>query len=523
MGVEIPKWIDEGAGAATCNLLTIGSQVAAGYAVKSAITAQLWPTLGLAGASAAMAGVASLMNCNHNAGQPPGSQATCDRVGGWNASGVKVWMAATSADAIATPNCTKARSASWPETELGSLRFQGAVKDVIVENLPANSCGFVSQKRVRILKAAGGEITNTLMPTNPVEGYWQFASMQAIIRPFDGGAVTNAIPDCHEPGDVPLSVYDYKYTDASTGCSYTYKLQDSWIDSAGHPRFAWAVDGDSTARAGCQGGRITGYIWAPRQEDRIYFNPGLHLPGGGGGGGGGLPWKFSPDWGSIMDTILRVMSFNDPGDLYRLVSVCETDAEGEPVSRAVEVDIPPGIRDAGASTRVRLKAIVELLQGLKDFKQPICPPERPKQQGDWVTVNFLSDEPSPGGSKRLRKYMRYRDQANRAHIDHVHHWEDFAWEAGPVCVISKGLSWGWPKVWAATAEEGKRVIGHAAAIAGLDLSDPKHEWVVTGSSDPRFGMSGTMRVERRNDGWIRVSKRDGPNGLPKLYGPSLAS
>jgi hypothetical protein len=88
-----------------------------------------------------------------------------------------------------------------------------------------------------------------------------------------------------------------------------------------------------------------------------------------------------------------------------------------------------------------------------------------------------------------------------------------------VIVVSKNLSWGTPKVWAATAAEGKRVIEHAATIAGVDLNDPKHEWIVTGSADPRYGKSGRMRVDTRGGEFVRVTSRPGPSGPPTGVAP----
>jgi hypothetical protein len=147
-------------------------------------------------------------------------------------------------------------------------------------------------------------------------------------------------------------------------------------------------------------------------------------------------------------------------------------------------------------------------------QQKICPPVKPQLTGEWVSVNFLSDAPSPDGKSRLRKRFRYRDQLARPLADHIAHWEHFEWDAGPVCVISKNLSWGVPQVWAATAAEGKRVIRHAADIAGVDLDDPKHKWIVTGSDDPRYGQTGRMRLDTRGGRFLRVTKRPGPNGFP---------
>jgi hypothetical protein len=118
-----------------------------------------------------------------------------------------------------------------------------------------------------------------------------------------------------------------------------------------------------------------------------------------------------------------------------------------------------------------------------------------------------------GALRPLRKRLKYRDLTGASLEAHTNHWADFQWEAGPVCVIHKGAAWGVPQVWAASAAEGKRVIRHAAAIAGID-PDTEGEWVITGSLDPRYGRSGTMRTNVLQDGCLSVTKREGPSRLP---------
>jgi hypothetical protein len=217
--------------------------------------------------------------------------------------------------------------------------------------------------------------------------------------------------------------------------------------------------------------------------------------------------------GALVERMLsKLFEQKVPGTVYRVVSVCETDAQGEAISQAREVVIPEApVFDA---LLYRVDAMDDLMQGLKDFKQPICPPVKPQLTGEWVTVNFLSDAPSDQGERRLRKVFRYRDQNYAPLEDHIAHWENFTWESGPVVVVSKNLSWGTPQVWASSAEEGKRVIEHAAQVAGVDLSSPKHKWVVTHSGDPRYGRPGRMRVDTRGGNFVRVTKRPGPSGLP---------
>ena len=118
------------------------------------------------------------------------------------------------------------------------------------------------------------------------------------------------------------------------------------------------------------------------------------------------------------------------------------------------------------------------------------------------------------GYAPVRKLFRYRDQSARPLGDHVDHWRNFQWRSGPVCVISKGLSWGTPQVWAVSAEEGKRVIRHAAEIAGVNLDVKEHTWVITVSSSPRIGREATMAVVQDRDGRFPITARQGSDGYP---------
>ncbi|MDI9407315.1 MAG: hypothetical protein QM522_11480 [Chitinophagaceae bacterium] len=281
----------------------------------------------------------------------------------------------------------------------------------------------------------------------------------------------------------------------------------------------------SAGAARASGGVISGCNWPPS----IYMPP-----GGGGGGGPIIPWTPSfdlpgPDGGpgwldaikAVADDaavalgkelLTRLFETRTQPVVYRLRTVCEVDADGEPINSATEVPIPS--KDLLNSLVDRVDALTVLLQAHKDYKQPICPPERFKAAGEPVTVTFESDEPSSAGERPLVKRFSYRDQNSGTLEAQVAHWEGFVWQAGPVCVIHKGASWGVPQVWASSADEGKRVIRHAGAIAGVD-PDATGEWLISGSADQRYGRTGTMRVQVRS-GVIRVSKRIGASGLPQV-------
>ena len=123
------------------------------------------------------------------------------------------------------------------------------------------------------------------------------------------------------------------------------------------------------------------------------------------------------------------------------------------------------------------------------------------------------------GDRPLRKTLGYRDLSGQTLESHTDHWREFEWQAGPIVVTHQGGRWGRVQVWAATAEEGKRVIRHAGDIAGLD-PDNEGEWFVHSVQNSRYGKTGRMRVKPLGNGAISVTKRPGPSGLPEIVQPS---
>ena len=316
----------------------------------------------------------------------------------------------------------------------------------------------------------------------------------------------------------------YTYTDPDTSCELTVHWEGVVTDGSGTPQPVYRIEPATTGvRAG--GGIIQGCNFAPV----------LYVGGGGGGqeppftipvpdnplpGPDGQPWwmplveaALGGIIGAAAKKILDELTEESvAGRVYRLTSVCETNDQGEPISQSREVVIPDLSLLQGAI--YRLDAIEYLLQGLKDFKQPICRPS--KGQGDLVTVHFESDEPSIAGERPLRKTLNYRDQMASDLAAHAAHWENFAWEAGDVIVYHEGAAWGKLTVWANSADEGKRVIRHAGTISGVN-PDAEGEWAVTHSSSARYGRTGTMRLAKRKSAQgmvLRISKRGGPDGLP---------
>ena len=196
-------------------------------------------------------------------------------------------------------------------------------------------------------------------------------------------------------------------------------------------------------------------------------------------------------------------------DTYLLKGVCEelNDDSEQPV---FSTPVLGGTFDVAAISR--LDAMQSLLQAHLGYKTPVCSEPKPELKGDWRTISFISDETSPFGKSRLRKRLRYRSESGIELGGLVDHWANFVWKAGPVCVWHKGSSIGTPKVWAASIDEGKRVLRHAFRESGVD-PDQVGEWRVSGSDNPRYGVSGTMRVNTKG-GYYWITERLGSDARP---------
>ena len=235
-----------------------------------------------------------------------------------------------------------------------------------------------------------------------------------------------------------------------------------------------------------------------------------------------IPWPIEgdgvPDW--LQDLITDIganLLTNELAKLfetplspanYQLLAPCEFDSEGNRLKVEVEIPALPPL-DALAT---RIEALIPILQGQKDFKQPICPGV--KAQGDLRTIGFISEEISPNGKSRLRKRLRYRSQSGIGLDGLIDHWASFSFDAGPVIVKHIDGSWGTVTCWASSTTEGKRVIRHAAAEAAIDV-DKTGRWEVSSSTSTRRGMPGTMKVNQTG-GYYWITARDGSDNRPMV-------
>ena len=320
----------------------------------------------------------------------------------------------------------------------------------------------------------------------------------------------------NDPVDPTEPITDYS---PELNCELTADLGGFLVNPSGNvsPIIKYSA-GEPNLRA--DGGIISGCNW---YGDIVQVSP----DGGCGCPPTGplppdTPWPIPedgiPDWlrdlltgiaaDLIADQIDEALNQDLPPALYKLIAPCDKDSEGNPLEIAVE--IPP--QKADAAIAARIEALVPLLQGQKDFKQPICPPV--KAEGDLRTIGFISENRSPNGRDYLRKRVRYRSVSGLGLDALIDYWKDFEFDAGPVIVKHVGSSWGTVTVWAASIAEGKRVIRHAAGEASID-ADQTGRWEICSSTSTRLGMPGRMKVNTKG-GYFWITARDGSDNRPRV-------
>ncbi|MCP4812218.1 MAG: hypothetical protein GY888_06895, partial [Planctomycetaceae bacterium] len=151
-----------------------------------------------------------------------------------------------------------------------------------------------------------------------------------------------------------------------------------------------------------------------------------------------------------------------PGGTLTFTAACDKDDEGN--LEKVEYPLLPanGTNAALIALYDNQTTLMTMIQQHLIWKTPICKPEKPELEGQWVTTRWMSDEKVVGSERRLRKLFRYRTKSTRDVGQLSDFWKDFTWRSGPVIVFHKGAWWGTPKVWAETETEGKRVLRFAA-------------------------------------------------------------
>lgn len=286
--------------------------------------------------------------------------------------------------------------------------------------------------------------------------------------------------------------------------------------------------------------RPDGKLPAPAKDPVAVTHPDAHfpIPGGGpivGNGPQAKPEEIAkelgrleqklngilnptPDtpieWQNLLKQLWDMFQNLKDAKTYTITEKCPPCDGGQYDPPTVEVTAP-GATDGLGVIANRIDAIAALLDGQLGLKQQICPPCKPKVRGELVTVNFQSHPDEVPNRNRVRKLLRYHDLSNRPEDFHISHWAGYSWKTGGQIVTSKGLDWGIVSCWAIDANEGKRVIAHAAAAAGVNINDPRHTWVLSSTDDPRYGRECTVSpCVYGPTGKLMISKRNGSDGLP---------
>ena len=227
---------------------------------------------------------------------------------------------------------------------------------------------------------------------------------------------------------------------------------------------------------------------------------------------------FGPSGGNIseiLEALLKALLQLLPGFDYSLTEKCEPCGDEVPCPAPVYSEKLGFGESAGIQgLAYRIDALARLVDAQLGAKQLTCAPKKPELKGQWVTVNFESVTIPADRRSRLYKRFRYRTESNRSLGELSDYWKDFKWSAGAAIVIHKGHSWGTPQCWAADPDEGRRVIGFAAAESGFD-PDTVGQWQDSVSRDSRYGRRIEMRV-KFVDAFPCVTSREGPSGLPEV-------
>ena len=271
------------------------------------------------------------------------------------------------------------------------------------------------------------------------------------LLPNEGSTCEVPVPEPEPPVHIPGDPISEPYEHEEEGCNWTIQATDAYIDDQGRVHTYYTITADNDACGGP-------FAYWSSDDGPHYVNPDPPIP--------------------------------DPPD---------------PVPPNPPDDWQPQFDDIGD----KLDDIQEQLDKIENCA---CP-EKPELARHWRSIRFDSETYTPRGNRRLNKLFRYRG-LNPGVVDAVaDHWKDFRWTTGPVCVYHKGSPLGTPKVWATSIDEGKRVIRHAGGEAGID-PDQVGEWGVSGSDNPRYGVSLEVSLTCVDGCWSATS-RSGPDGLPE--------
>lgn len=471
------------AGTATCQIFAAGANISAGVAVGSVLTGQVWGVVGGGAGLLAANALAALNGCypvNPDDGPATGGQG------------------------IAPGQCMEAANGCNLQLYFGGEGRGGAqyrrIRKLISSVASGQYPNGVAKCTTTGIDCDGSVWTDD----EAISDLWPITT-----KVVNGDTcVGDPSPDYQPPLPPPVDVPD----PSGGNCTFRTQLVDAYINASGGMSILYEIcpSGPGCASTACS------RVWY-HGPGQIQPAPPEPIPGPDG-------QPHTPvDPRNPRDPLLPEIKECACGPAeppaasieprqFLFTSACDKNEDGSPAT--VEYQLA-GAEDFAACFNALAQQnyeIMEMLQQHLLWKTPICPPEPVQLEGDFRTISFRSDETSPYGKSRLRKRLRYRSLSGIGLGELVDHWKDFTWEAGSVVVGHVGASWGSPQVWAASEDEGKRVLLHAAGEAGIDPNQVG-EWRVGSSNSARFGVSGTMRVDTTG-GYYWVTERDGSNNRP---------
>jgi hypothetical protein len=405
------------------------------------------------------------------------------------------------------------RAGNQPWEDVTDSRFQNADETTEIVSVEIDYIGGLIPWEVRVTykTLSGQQVGKIDVNTQGDAVRYKFR-----LRPLEGSCGS----EIGDPTTYPDNFNDtIEYTNPDTQCIYNINPQGFVQESeGGGAGFVMKIEA-APAELRAAGGTVGGCNFEPTL---VYQPPGGQPPTT-------IPWDPEwPDWdgggtppwlaaligaaagaaATAVDNALDALFEKTyPTGTREIYAACNYKENGDP--ETFSVTFP----EENYQNRVltSLDAIVDFQQQILLWRTPTCATSSPKI-GDYRTISFVSDEQSPNGDGRLAKRFRYRSSSGLGLDGVVDHWKDFTWSAGPVCVQHRDTQLGAPQVWAASIDEGKRVIRHAAAEAGID-PDQAGRWEVSGSDNPRYGMPGTMRVNTKG-GFYWITSRLGPDQRP---------
>lgn len=464
----IVSWVEDNWPEAECTIYGGLTGAAVSAAAVSAYTGQVWGVVGAGFVAGGAQLAADLAGCNKSPNIPnipPGSEGNC-----WKGEGdgtIEYWN---------QKNGSWSKLVGYNATEITSV-VQGPYV-----------AGFKSWEFTLNFTRDNGTASESLLFSD--------GGNPAQVRVTGRICDDEPLPD---PPEFPEPIGEPFDPPVGDDCNWSCQAVDAYIDGSGKLRVYTVCSSNNPEVCGGPVG-----FWTGGPDGPEFINPDAPDTVDDDD----KPTPAPPPKPPSDPPCCKPPSVSIPGTTYQLRGVCEELPDGTTDQPVVERQIPT-LTDLQAVS-ARIDALIPLLQGQKDFKQPTCPPV--KAQGELRTIGFISENYSPNGRNHLRKRVRYRSLSGIGLNALIDHWKDFQFDAGPVIVKHLGSSWGTVTVWAASADEGKRVIRHAAGEAGID-ADSTGRWEISGSTSTRLGMPGKMKVNT-SGGYFWITARDGASARP---------